>query len=141
MLDCVAQAYFTLVAIAARRDQPDRAFALLNRAEAVGRERRWVRLVSGVNLWRLRLFAAARQFGDAAECLAVLDRLAEQDPAPAPCAWSAIHDHAAEARAVFALADGRATDAIPLLGRLRAAARSAERRGEELRLSILLIGP
>jgi LuxR family transcriptional regulator, maltose regulon positive regulatory protein len=138
MLECVAQAYFTLVAIAGRRAQPDRAFALLNRAEAVGRERRWVRLMSGVNLWRVRLFAAASQFGDAAECLAVLDRLAERHPAPAPCAWSAIHDHAAEARAVFTLADGRARDAIPLVARLCAAARSADRRGEELRLSILM---
>ena len=86
----------------------------------------------------VRLFAAARQFGDAAECLAVLDRLAEQYPAPAPCALSAIHNHAAEARAVFALIDGRASDAVPLLGRLRAAARSVERRGEELRLSVLM---
>jgi LuxR family maltose regulon positive regulatory protein len=138
MLECVAQAYSTLVAIAVRRNQPDRAFALLHRAEAVGRERYWGRLMSSVNLWRVRLFAAAGQLGDAAECLATLGRLAEQYPTPGPCAWSAIHSQAAEARAVFALADGRATDAIPLLGRIRAAARSAERRGEDLRLSILM---
>jgi LuxR family transcriptional regulator, maltose regulon positive regulatory protein len=138
MLESVAQAYSTLVAMAAHRNQPDRAFALLNRAEAVGRERRWGRLMSTVNLWRVRLFGAARQLGDAAECLATLDRLAEQHPIHAPCAWSAIHGHAAEARAVFALAEGRATDAVSLLGRLRAAARSMERRGEDLRLSILI---
>ncbi len=138
MVDCVALAYETLVAIAARRGQRDRAFALLDRAEAVGKDRRWGRLISGVSLWRTRLFLLARRLGDAADCLATIEHLAATHPAPAPCAWSAIHDHAAEARALIAMADGKPEEAVMLLGRLRAATRLSERRGDDLRLSILL---
>lgn len=138
MVDCVALAYSTLVAISVGRGQQDRAFALLDRAEAVGRDRGWGRLISGVGLWRTRLLLAAGRFTDAADCVTALDRLAEAHPTLTPCAWSAIHDHAAEARALIAIGAGHASRAVPILDDLRAAARQADRRLQVLRLSILL---
>jgi len=138
MLECVLHAYATLIAIAVRRGQRERAHTLADRAEVIGRDRRWARLISAVQLWRTRLYLADGRIADATECTAALDRLVAEHPAQQPCAWSAIGAYAAEAHASLAVASGRAREAIPVLARRRAEARAAEQRDSELRLAVHL---
>ena len=90
MLECVLQAYLVLVRVAARRGNLDRAFSLLERAEALGHARQWGRLVSAVLLERLRLHIAEDRLAEAEASLTRLDRLARDHPAPERCAWSEI---------------------------------------------------
>jgi LuxR family maltose regulon positive regulatory protein len=56
MLECVLNAYFTMVRVAAFRRNFDRAHTLLERAESLGWSRDWVRLCAAVGLERVWLY-------------------------------------------------------------------------------------
>lgn len=75
LLDSVLVAYRLLVRIAFTRGQFAHAYALLDRAQAIGHARRWHRLVAGVLVERTRLYLAEGRVIEAAGCVTQFDVL------------------------------------------------------------------
>jgi ATP/maltotriose-dependent transcriptional regulator MalT len=146
MLDCVLSAYFVLVRLAASRMNLSRAYALLEQAENLGLKRRWGRLVAAALLERVRLSCLEGRLSESLACLDRLDRVAEEHPAPQPCAWSDIHRYGALARAHVALAQDRSQAAIAILENLQREAEDAHsdyfglRVGAQLAVAYLRAG-
>src|SRR5208282_5361468 len=138
MLECVLRAYLVLARIAQRRTNIERAHALLEQAEKLGRVRGWGRLVAAALLERLRLYGADSRITEASACLVRLEQLAVDYPAPTRCAWSDVHDHAALASAHFASVQGRFQDRIAILKVLHQEAVAAQRHYVALRLATQL---
>jgi LuxR family transcriptional regulator, maltose regulon positive regulatory protein len=138
MLECVSCAYVVLSRVAAHRGNIDRAYAVLERAETLGHTRQWGRLISVVLLERSRIQVAEGRIAEAAACATRLERLARDHPAPERCAWSAIHDHAAMARAALTTAEGRAPDGLTILKRLHHDAVNSGRSYAALQLAVRL---
>jgi len=138
MLECVLRAYLVLVRVAQRRMNIERAHALLEQAEKLGRVRGWGRLVAAVLLERLRLYGADSRITEASACLTRLEQLAVDYPAPTRCAWSDVHDYAALASAYFASVQGRFQDRIAILKVLHQEAVAAQRHYVALRLATQL---
>ena len=76
LLDSVLFAYRLLVRVAFARHQAAHAYALLDRAQAIGHARRWDRLVAGAAVERTRLYLAEGRIIEAAGCVSQLDALA-----------------------------------------------------------------
>ena len=118
MLECVLRAYVVLSRIAASARHFERAYALLERAETLGLSRRWGRLVAAALVERLRLYIVEGRMIEASACVIRLERLAEEYPVSVRCAWTAIHNYLALARAALASAENRPQDAVPILTKL-----------------------
>jgi LuxR family transcriptional regulator, maltose regulon positive regulatory protein len=138
MLECVARSYSVLAKVAASRHNRDRAYALLDRAEALAAPRKWGRLLALVHFLRLRLYLADRRLMEGAGYQERLERVAAEYPAPAPCAWSSIHCMAARGRAYLALAEGRPQDAVAALEHLGSTDDSLERSDVSLSTALQL---
>ena len=119
MLDCVLSAYFVLERLAVSRENPSRAYTLLEQAENLGRTRGWGRLVAAVLFERVRLSCREGRISESVACLGRLEHIVGENPAPQPCAWSDIHRYAAWARAHIALSKGDLADATSILATLR----------------------
>jgi LuxR family maltose regulon positive regulatory protein len=119
MLDCVLSAYFVLVRLAESRMNLSHAYRLLEQAENLGLTRRWARLVAAALLERVRLSCLEGRVSESVACLERLDRVANEYPAPKPCAWSDIHRYAALARAHVTLSQARSQTAISILQNLQ----------------------
>ena len=65
MIECVLAAYFTMVRVAAYRNNFDRAHTLLERAESLGWSRDWVRLCAAAGLERVWLRLQEGRLGEA----------------------------------------------------------------------------
>jgi len=86
MHEALAQAYQVLVNTAYLQGQHGRAFELLERAEAMGYNRGWDRLVGTMLLERIRLLVFERRLDEANATAIRIQHLASQAQADPPCA-------------------------------------------------------
>jgi len=119
MLECVLNAYFTMVRVAAFRKNFDRAHKLLERAESLGWARDWVRLCAAVGLERVWLYLQEGRIGEGVVAHERMVRLAEKYPSSVDLAWSGLHRYSALARCYLASSQERFEDAIATLTSLR----------------------
>jgi LuxR family maltose regulon positive regulatory protein len=119
MLECVLNAYFTMVRVAAFRKNYDRAHVLLERADNLGMMRDWGRLCAAVALERVWLHLKEGRFSEGAAGHERIERLAEKYHPSVDFAWSDIYRYAALSRAYLASAQQRFDAAISLLNDLR----------------------
>ena len=82
MLDSVLIAYRVLIRIAVARSNPAHAYALLDRAQALGHKRGWQRLLAAALVERTRLHLREGRMTEASACVAQLDELAAHGAAP-----------------------------------------------------------
>lgn len=135
MLECVLSATFTMVRVAASRQNFDRAHTLLERAESLGWARDWVRLCAAVILERVSLYLAEGRVSEGVVAHEQLERLAEKYPASVDFAWSDIQRYSALARAYLASSQGRFEEAIATLTALREDAARAQNHYFALRVA------
>jgi LuxR family maltose regulon positive regulatory protein len=128
MVECVVRSYLVLTRLAAGRGSHERAHALFERAEELGVARRWGRLVAFAVLEQLRMHLGEGRRDAASACEARLRQLAEEYPAPAPCAWSRIRQYGEVGAGWIAASEGRLHDASNIFGALRVAADAAQDR-------------
>jgi LuxR family maltose regulon positive regulatory protein len=119
MLECVLNAYFTMVRVAALRKNFDRAHTLLERAESLGWTRDWVRLCAAVDLERVWLYLQEGRISEGVVAHERMVRLAEKYPPSVDFAWSGLSRYSALAGAYLASSQGRFEDAIARLTGLR----------------------
>lgn len=115
MLDGVRRSYVVLTRIAASRSAFEHAYGLLAAAEALGYNRKWDRLVSGVLLERMRLLLREGRLGEASSCVVRLERLAALNPVTSPCAHTEIHQDWNLARIELACEHNRWAEVLTLL--------------------------
>ena len=138
MPECVLHAYPALVRVAVHRGNTERAYALLDQAESLGKARHWGRLVACVMLERVRINLSEGRSAQATAGMDQLDRLALDYPAPTRCAWSEIHDHAAMARAEWLSAHKNHPQSAAILRQLLQEAKARQEHDQALRLAIRL---
>ncbi|MFL9906307.1 LuxR C-terminal-related transcriptional regulator [Paraburkholderia sp. RL17-337-BIB-A] len=125
LLDSVLIAYRLLIRIAAARSDMRQAYALLDRAQALGCARQWERLTAAALAERIRLYVAEDRLMEAAACLTQLDQLARSGSHPSRSIALEIENYRALAAASVAAAQHRTEEAAAVLS---AALQSAERR-------------
>ena len=115
LLDSTLIAYRVLVRIAIARSDAERAYALLDQAQALGYARRWDRLIAGVLVERGRLYLAEGRVTEASACVVQLDQLADAH-CPAEHAVSPeIETYRAIAAAWVAMARNQTEEALEAL--------------------------
>ena len=119
MLECVLNAYFTMVRVAAFRKNFDRAHTLLERAESLGWSREWVRLCAAVGLERVWLCLQEGRISEGVVAHERMVRLADKYPSSVDFAWSGLKRYSALARAYLASSQERFEEAIATLTSLR----------------------
>lgn len=88
MHESVIQTYQVLVGVARRRGDPAQAYSLLERAEAIGYNRGWDRVVGHMLLERIRLLIAENRLDEANAMCIRLGRLAARVESGPQCARS-----------------------------------------------------
>lgn len=114
-LDSVLRGLVTAARLAWRRGQREQAFALLDRAEAIGLTRDWPRLVAGALLQRLRMLLAE---GDGLAALGLAKRLEQvraTSEASAARGFEGVEHYCAMATALVEMDAGRARSAVAVL--------------------------
>ena len=127
LLDSVLIAYRVLVRIAVARSNAAQAYALLDRAQALGHARRWDRLTAAALLERTRLYLAEGRITEASASVAQLDQLAVSACSRTQSVSPEIATYRAVGAARLAMAQNRTEDAVDSL--------NAALRGLELRHS------
>ena len=138
LLDSVLFAYRMLVRIAFLRHHLPHAYALLDRAQAIGHSRKWSRLVAGALVERTRLYLAEARIVEAAGCVSQLDTLARASADAESEVSYETQTYRALGTAYLALARNQTAPAIAVL---REALSDVERRNNDylaLRLNIVL---
>ncbi|KAE8759913.1 LuxR family transcriptional regulator [Paraburkholderia madseniana] len=125
LLDSVLIAYRLLIRIAAARSDVRRAYALLDRAQALSCERQWDRMTAAALVERTRLYLAESRMVEAAACVAQLDQMADSNAHPSRSISLEIENYRAFGAAAVAAAQQRTEEATAVLG---AALQSAERQ-------------
>jgi LuxR family maltose regulon positive regulatory protein len=125
LLDSVLIAYRLLIRIAAARADLGQAYALLDRAQALGCARQWERMTAAILVERIRLYLAEDRVVEAAACVAQLDQMARCDSHPSRSISLEIENYRALGAACVAAAQHRTEDAAV---ELSAALHSAERQ-------------
>ena len=113
----------------------ERAHALLEQGEALGHARRWGRLIAATLAERIDLHAAGGHLTEARACLARLERLTLDYPAPSRSARSDIQYYTELARARVAYAEGHLADCVVILREQRALAIREQRDYFALRMA------
>ena len=138
MPDCVLNANYVMVRVAAFRSNFERAHTLLERADSLSTTRSWSRLCAAVALERVWLYLREDRVNEAVVAHEHLERLAERYHPSVEFSWSDIHRYAALAGAYLASAQGRLDDAISTLTDLRDDADRARNYYFALRVAIHL---
>ncbi len=125
MHEAMVQAYQVLANTAYRQRRHAQAFELLERAEALGYNRGWDRLVGAMLLERIRLLIFEGRLDEARATAIRLQRLAVHAHAEPPCARSDLLVLRDIALARMALADQRIGEARQAFARLLQAAQDA----------------
>jgi LuxR family maltose regulon positive regulatory protein len=134
LLDSTLIAYRVLVRIAISRADPEQAYALLDRAQALGYARRWDRLIAGVLVERARLCLTEGRITEASACVVQLDQIVCSGCTAAEAVSPEIETYRALAVGWVAMAQNRTEEA---LGSLTGALRSVEsRHGDYLALRL-----
>jgi LuxR family transcriptional regulator, maltose regulon positive regulatory protein len=129
LLDSVLIAYRLLVRIAAARSDLGQAYALLDRAQALGRVRRWERMTAAALVERIRLYLAEGRMAEAMACVVQLDQLARSDSHRSDSISLEIENYRALGAASVAMTQQRTEEAAVMLS---AALQSAERRHRDI---------
>ncbi|MCP3725218.1 LuxR C-terminal-related transcriptional regulator [Paraburkholderia sp. CNPSo 3272] len=140
-LDCVLIAYRVLVRIAVDRSNPGQAYALLDRAYALGHARGWDRLKAAALVERTRLYLAEGRITEASVCASQLHQLAASVGERTQLVSPEIETYRAIAAARLSIAQKRTEDAV---GLLNTALRSVENRRNDylalhLRIELSLV--
>jgi LuxR family maltose regulon positive regulatory protein len=138
MLECVLSAYLVLIRVAEHRGNNERAYTLLDQAEALGNVRQWGRLSAAAAFEKIRLNLRERRDVQANVGVAQLNQLASAYHAPTRCAWSEIHDYAALAQAEWLSAQKSHPESIAILRRMVLDAKARQQPDAILRLTIRL---
>jgi LuxR family transcriptional regulator, maltose regulon positive regulatory protein len=125
LLDSVLIAYRLLIRIAAARSDVGQAYALLDRAQALGCARQWERMTAAALVERIRLYLAEGRMAEAAACVAQLDQVARSNSHPSRSISLEIENYRALGTASVAAAQHRTEEATVVLS---TALQSAERR-------------
>jgi LuxR family transcriptional regulator, maltose regulon positive regulatory protein len=125
LLDSVLIAYRLLIRIAAARSDVGKAYALLDRAQALGCARQWERMTAAALVERIRLYLAEGRMAEAAACVAQLDQVARSNSHPSRSISLEIENYRALGTASVAAAQHRTEEATVVLS---TALQSAERR-------------
>ncbi|WP_175150223.1 LuxR C-terminal-related transcriptional regulator [Paraburkholderia ultramafica] len=134
LLDSTLIAYRVLVRIAASRSDTRQAYALLDRAQALGYARGWDRLIAGVLVERARLYLAEGRTTEASACVVQLDQLVGSRSSAAHSVSPEIETYRAMAVAWVAMVEIRTEEAVESL---TSALRSVENRhGDYLALRL-----
>ena len=128
LLDSVLIAYRILIRIAVARSDVRQAYALLDRAQALGRARQWERMAAVALVERIRLNLAEGRVVEAAACVAQLDQVARSHSHPSHSISLEIENYRAIGAASVAAAQHRTEEAAVVLS---AALQSAERRHDD----------
>lgn len=138
MLESVLQAYQVLVGQARHDGNPALAFEYLERAEAIGYNRGWDRLVGAMLLERLRLLLDESRLDEASAVTIRLQRLAAHLPTELPSARSELVFMRDLAQARLALADQRIAQARAALAVLLRGAQGAAQQLRALQIGLNL---
>ncbi|KXU92829.1 helix-turn-helix transcriptional regulator [Caballeronia megalochromosomata] len=138
ILDSVLIAYRLLIRIAIARSNAAHAYALLDRAQALGHKRGWRRLIAAGLVERTRLHLREGRMAEASACVSQLDALAARSSESAPPVSAEIGDYRALAAACVAMSRNRTPDAVDLLNAARQSAESRHNHYLGLRLRTTL---
>ena len=128
LLDSVLIAYRILIRIAVARSDVEQAYALLDRAQALGCARQWERMTASALVERIRLYLAEGRMAEATACVAQLDQVARSGAHPSHSISLEIENYRAIGAASVAAAQHRTEEAAVALS---TAVQSAERRHED----------
>ncbi|MCK6414295.1 MAG: LuxR C-terminal-related transcriptional regulator [Giesbergeria sp.] len=138
MHEALAQAYQVLVNTAYLQEQHGRAFELLERAEAMGYNRGWDRLVGTMLLDRIRLLVFERRLDEANATAIRIQRLASQAQTDPPCARADLLVLRDIASARIALANQRINEARSIFSSLLQAAQASSQDLRALQIGTCL---
>ncbi|SMG07007.1 LuxR C-terminal-related transcriptional regulator [Paraburkholderia susongensis] len=124
LLDSVLIAYRLLIRIAVARSNSAHAYVLLDRAQTLGYQRGWRRLVAAALVERTRLHISEGRMAEASACVSQLDGLAGEDTQSSPPVSAEIDNYRALATACVAMAQGRTDAAVEDLSAARHSAES-----------------
>jgi len=124
MLESLIQTYQVLVNLARQQGRAAQAFEYLERAEAIGYNRGWDRLVGAMLLERIHLLITEGRLDEASATAIRLQRLAAHAQATPPCARSDLLAMRDMAQARMALADQRIGEARQAFAALLQAAQA-----------------
>jgi LuxR family maltose regulon positive regulatory protein len=110
--DSFLSAYTVLVRAAMSRGDVERAIMLLNRAERLGSDHGWGRVVAAFLLEKVRLLLRERRGGEACAAVVQLQTIRDKHPAPERSSWSDIHVAAAVAEGLVAIDSGRTNEGL-----------------------------
>jgi LuxR family maltose regulon positive regulatory protein len=125
LLDSALVAYRLLIRIAVARSDARKAYALLERAQALGCARQWERMTAAALVEYIHLYLAEGRMGEAAACVTQLDRLARSNSHPSRSISVEIENYRALGAASVAAAQHRIEEATAILS---VALQSAEGR-------------
>ncbi len=126
MSESAIQTYQVLVGVARQQGQLSSAYELLERAETLGYNRGWDRLVGAMLLQRTQLLLQEGRLDEANAMVVRLRRMSAQQPAHPPCARAQLHQLHGIAQARLALASQPLTTAIEPLSALAEQARASQ---------------
>jgi LuxR family maltose regulon positive regulatory protein len=129
-------AYTVLIGAALLRDDAQRAFSLLDRAERLSSNRGWPRPLAMFLLMRVRLLLREKRSAEAEATAGRLGQLAGEHPAPQRCSWSDIHTASEVADGLTATALGRGEEGVRLLAKAYARLLSIDNRFSALRVGL-----
>jgi LuxR family transcriptional regulator, maltose regulon positive regulatory protein len=115
LLDSVLIAYRLLIRIAVARSNGAHAYALLDRAQALGYARGWDRLTAAALVERTRLYLMEGRTIEAAACVAQLGRMARPDSDRSCSVSPEIEHYHAFAVACLAAGEHRTQEAVEIL--------------------------
>lgn len=109
------QAFLVLVKAAIARNDSRRALSLLNRAERLGWERGWGRVVAALLVERARLLLNENNLQEALALLQAFEHLRANYTASRLCSWTEIETNNTITKGLIADATGHSEDAIAFL--------------------------
>ncbi|WP_158906063.1 LuxR C-terminal-related transcriptional regulator [Burkholderia sp. L27(2015)] len=115
LLDSALIAYRLLIRIAVARSDMRQAYALLDRAQALGCARQWERMIAAALAERIRLYVLEDRVVEAAACVAQLDQMARSDSHPSRSRSLEIENYWALGAARVAAARHRTEEAAAML--------------------------
>jgi LuxR family transcriptional regulator, maltose regulon positive regulatory protein len=138
LLDSVLIAYRLLIRIAVARSDVRQAYALLDRAQALGRARRWERMTAAALVERIQLYLAEGRMIEAAACVGQLDQLARSSSDSSGSISLEIENYRALGTASVAAAQHRTEEATAVLSTAVLSAERSHRDFLALRLRTML---
>jgi LuxR family maltose regulon positive regulatory protein len=130
------QAFLVIVRAANARGDTRRALSLLNRAERLGWERGWGRVVTSLLVERTRLHLQDGNLQEALSLLQAFDHLKAHHATSRQCSWTEIGTSSTIAKGLIASATGYTDDAVALLQEAYETLTSIQNRLDGMRVGL-----